>query len=617
MKKKSLLPMLLIFVGFVGLYMATRSTIHTFDALSYTQDVENKPFIELYHPHHLLYGVVGRWALRLAELFGYSGRADVPIQWLNALAGAAGVVLLWRFGVVFSGRRWLSLAPSLLMGVAYAFWLYATEVEVYTFAALFIVLSLWLLAKLPDHPRPVHGLGLALAGAGAVMFHQTNLFFVFPMSLFLAVHPTARRLLPFYAGGLALAVGLPYLLVGWWSGFRTLAQFYGWLTDYAQQGTWGGYLSLDHLPALRDGLLDTVSTASALAWVFYALALLGVVLGRLPRPWAFLVAGWLVLYGAFFWWWEPWNIEFWLVLLPLFALGILAGLRHDRAAKPISAAAGVLALLLLLQHLPTLRQNTNPQNDYYRQLAETLQAHLAPTDLVVTRGNILDLYLPFYADFPAAQVLSRRQQADLLEPLQHAHRRGQVIYIDHLLLDEPQDPQRNPFGLNAEEIAALWAAFPIQEKVAYAGQNVFYSIGERAAPTATRWRFDAHLGGWLEFGANAPRFEGGGWCITGGGDPWLESPPLTLDAARFMTLQIDLSIDQPADYGQFFWRRAGEGLDEARSLRFPLEVGRNTYTLSLAGREGWAGEIVFLRFDPIPENLTVNACVFSLVFGDG
>jgi hypothetical protein len=327
----------------------------------------------------------------------------------------------------------------------------------------------------------------------------------------------------------------------------------------------------------------------------------------------------MIPYGVFFWWWEPWNIEFWIVLLPLWALWMFSGLR---AAPVIPVLAIVLAVLLFDAHYDPLREAANPQNDYYQQITLALQPHLMESDLVVTRGNILDLYLPFYADFPASNVISLRELSfadaesieTLMSRIDFAHRRGQIVYIDQLVLDETFDGQRNPFGLAEADINRVKNAFPISENVMYNGQNVFYSIGIRSVgPT---WIFDDHLAGWLEKGAGNPRFEDGGWCITGGGDPWLESPPLAIDAKSHTRLTVEMSIDRPAEYEQIFWRRADEGLDEARSLRFPLQIGRQTYTLDLSGREGWADSIVFLRLDPIPENLDVNACIYRISLED-
>ncbi|MFQ5433752.1 MAG: hypothetical protein ACE5FD_02655, partial [Anaerolineae bacterium] len=54
-------------VALGALYFATRTQVHTFDALSYTWALEAKPFGLLFHPHHLLYGPAGWLAYHGAQ----------------------------------------------------------------------------------------------------------------------------------------------------------------------------------------------------------------------------------------------------------------------------------------------------------------------------------------------------------------------------------------------------------------------------------------------------------------------------------------------------------------------------------------------------------------------
>ncbi|MBZ0310695.1 MAG: hypothetical protein K8I82_31850, partial [Anaerolineae bacterium] len=283
----------------------------------------------------------------------------------------------------------------------------------------------------------------------------------------------------------------------------------------------------------------------------------------------------------------------------------------------LSFSALLLAVFLFRAHNTPIREAADARNDYYQQITEALTPHLRQTDSVVTRGNILDLYLPFYANHPPSFVISLREMGGskldmLINRITPAYHYGQIIFIDQMVLDEPLDGQRNPFGLTADEIAAFKAQFPIQENVRYGGNTVFYSIGKRTPPETRSWSFQNDLQGWTAFGLNNARFENGGWCFTGGGDPWLESSEVQINTAETTSIQIDMEIQSAAKEGQVFWRQQNEGLSEDRSLRFPLAVGRQTYTLELTGQKGWEGTIVFLRLDPIPENLEVTACVYRI-----
>lgn len=610
----------LIAICFTWLYFATRNGVHTFDALSYTWDVETKPLIEIFHPHHLLYGPAGQLSVSIANQFGYTGRADQPIQALNALAGALGVLALWQFGAVFTGKRWLSLAPALTVGMCYAYWFYATEVEVYTLAMLFIVLSLWALACLEREPIFRHALFLALATAGAVMFHQTNVMIAIPISVFLLARPALRRyFLPygFISGGI---VAILYIAVAYLSGLRDWDGFYRWVAGYTQTGQWGGYLSFEHLPALWGGLSNTISNQnSLLAIAFYGLALLGFATGGrslwlVGRVWWGFALVWLILYGTFFWWWEPWNIEFWIVLLPLWALGMLVGIRaNQRIGQLIAGGALVLAIALFSAHDAPIRESADPETDYYHHVITALQPHLAPDDLVVTRGNVLDLYVPFYARHSATYTISVRKlsfQGDafwiLHTQLQEAYRAGQTIYVDQIILDEPFSQERHPFGFSPEQIALLRQDFPFEPAVMLNDQVIFYGLNLRPDPSTRDFTFNRSLQGWRAYGAPEPQFIEDRWCFVGGLDPWLISPPLVIPAGETqMTLTMTVDAPQTA---QLFWHGDGGDFSEEASIQFPVTSAETSYELDITASE----TITRLRLDPVQSADGVTICLSGL-----
>ena len=116
------------------LYLATLTQVHTFDALSYVTSVERKPWTEVIHPHHLAYGPLGSLALQAGRWLGYAGGAALPMQLVNALAGALGVALFYGVVARATKRNDVALAATLLLGGSYAYWYYAVEIEVYTYA---------------------------------------------------------------------------------------------------------------------------------------------------------------------------------------------------------------------------------------------------------------------------------------------------------------------------------------------------------------------------------------------------------------------------------------------------------------------------------------------------
>lgn len=641
------------------LYFRTRTVIHTFDAVSYMWNVEVKPPDELFHPHHLLYAPLGQLAYRLAQRLGYSGHADVPIQAANALAGALGILFLWRFGVRWAKRPWASLGVAAAVGLCYAYWLYASEVEVYTLAAAFLTLSMWILAILDEQPRPARAAALGVAHAGAIMFHQTNVLFAVPVMLFLLLRPNLRRpgILAAYIGAGILAVGIPYGLVITGSGLNSPDAIYRWLTDYAQTGRWGGYLSLEHLPALQSGLASSIAGDIWLVGVFYGLAAVGLVLavwrslrGSHQAGWLAFGGAWLVLYVAFFWWWEPFNIEFWIALLPLWGFWMMAGwpavssnTTRERSTKKqallslkaaYTIAPMALAIVLFRANMAPVKAAGDPNNDYYYLVTVALQFEIAPNDVVVTRGNILDVYIPFYARHPGYLSLREveyntggdraRLLADLTSRLDEALALGRTVWIDQMVLDETRSGDRNPFGLLAEEIDALKARYPLQPGVMLNGANVFYSTPHNQEPDATSWSFDGTLSGWRAWAVTSPRFEQGAWCFTGGDDPQLESPPIEIDAGQWAAIEMELTLEADRSYVQVLWRTKDNDYSLERSIQVETARGQHTYRVQLAGAPGWDGTIIQLRIDPVPgisdtEGHLITACLRAvrLLGGDG
>src|SRR5438093_2709015 len=172
----------------LAIYLTTLTQVHTFDALSYVTSVERKPWTEVFHPHHLAYGPLGVLALHAGRALGYTGGAALPMQVVNALAGALGVALFYALVRRVTQRSDLALTGALLLGGGYAYWYYAVEIEVYTVATLFLIVCLDILTR----PGWWHSrrslLLLGLAQAGTVLFHQTNVLLGGPIAGMLGAH---------------------------------------------------------------------------------------------------------------------------------------------------------------------------------------------------------------------------------------------------------------------------------------------------------------------------------------------------------------------------------------------------------------------------------------------
>jgi hypothetical protein len=533
----------------------------------------------------------------------------------------------------------VAAAGALLLGASYAFWYYAVEVEVYTIACLFLVLALALLLALLRRPTPSLAAALGATQGMAVLFHQTNVLLAIPAlaAIYLGSRQQADgrgRLLPApllaaYGAPLALIVGGAYLGVGLGvSGFRSWGALYSWLTGYAQTGWWGGAIDGAKLAGLGVGLSKTLAQPGGAAVGVGLLALLLISLGGLRAappgaPWVLLA--WLLTYGAFFLWWEPDNVEFWIASLPPFYLLLLLALagrwpaRASLAGSWPLAALGGLGLAMLLINLGAIRQRGDASTDLQRRVAAALAARSAPGDLLLPPDGLQELYLPYYSgrqevislnqamtasrgDWPAA-CAALRVRVELALASGYA-----LLAADDALRPVPAASGESPtpmerFRLTPDRVADCYAPLAPMLAPLDLGPGL---PGYRRIPPAQEladgpgWNFTRGDWGWRA--ANADTKAGpGGLLLRPKVDPALSSPPLGLEAARYGAIELRLAATTAARDAQLFFLDAAGRADEGRSLRWQLAPGpeARTYRLDLRAAPGWRGTIGGLRLDPV------------------
>jgi hypothetical protein len=673
-----------VFLLTLLLYLGTLTQVHTFDALSYVTSVERKPWTQVFHPHHLAYGPLGLLAQALGGALGVRGAA-LPMQVLNALAGALGVALFFSLARRLTARADLALLAALLLGDAYAYWYYAVEIEVYTVATLFLIVCLWLMAALLERPGPRAALLLGLAQGGAVLFHQTNLLLCAPALLVLAAaewrrttdeRPTTRdggpttndegrrtndqrrgtedegrrtedehtsgarrktlthhasrftfyvlrftfyvlRIrLPEYALVLALVVGLPYLVVGVFvSGLRSWDAFAGWLLEYVRTGWWGGPITSDTWTRLGRGLGETLAQPGGaplglLLVGLLVLRLRGLASGR--RALAAALALWLLVYAAFFTWWEPDNIEFWIASLPPALLLLALALRGAPRWGPevwIGLAVGLAALAL---NRDAIVRRGDPARDLQRRAADAVGAQVGPADLVLVADELQELYLPYYEqhdNFMSINQAMFGQGGDwgraceaLRGRIEAALHAGATAVIAEAVLRPPALLLAR-HRIDQAQVDACFAPYagllrPLPMPPETPPHWRLATARELAAGPG--WRFDAGPQGWSAANLGAERFDGG-WRSVPGADPWLLSPLLDIGAEDYQAVEIRLANGTRARDAQLFFAGTDGALDEARSLRWTLAGTRapTTYRLELRGAPGWRGRIGRLRIDPV------------------
>lgn len=600
-------------------YLGTLTHVHTFDALSYILDVSRKPWQQLFHPHHLAYGPFGALMVSISQTD--PARA---LQWANAIAGSLGSALLCA--IVY--RRWqrvdVAVLAALSCAFSYAYWYYAVEVEVYTLATLCIIAVMWCVMD----PAPARGrwrLGLAVALAGAVLFHQTNALMAIP--LFVRAWPdlraggVARRgWLIAGAGGVAI-VGLAYAWVMVIiSGFTTYADAHRWLFDYVDSGWWGGKATLSDV---RDGLADTVAAGwggyIAFATVVLAAISYWTTRTRIEQPWLLV---WLITYGAFFSWWEPDNIEFWIATTPIAAMLLVAPLvQFARTDIRIMVAYGLLVTTFTL-NVSAIRTRGEAQTDLQRRIAGAVADASQPADLVLVPDGLQELYLPYYHQREhflsvnaaiAAQGSWEAGCASIQDAILQTHRAGAAVLLASDFLT-PSETMQQRYGLSSAAVSKCVAdILPLLEVVPMPTGVPEHSRLPRAGAllTTNHWSLlaDAPFG-WTTNNATTIPTDGG-WLLAVALDPSMTSP--LLDVAMPKRIVMTLAATGTADRnGQLFVATAPNQFDEAHAVAWTYADGRQTIAIELGQLPTLPPRLIQIRIDPVANGAGGSVTLYGI-----
>lgn len=409
-------------IGWALLYLGTLTSRYAYDGVAYCGEIvlalARGSLREVVHLNHLLFH-----PLALAVVTATGGASaelgvHVRLQVLQALLGAATMV-----GLLLVLRRRVAppvaAASASVVGLSFAFWHFATDVEVYTLGALTLVAALASALTASEEPRPGAAALAGVAGAVAVLAHATYAVFALATGLLLMLWAPGRRL----RIGIAFALGLAGTLAG-----VVAPIVLGPLGAGRPEGRWGlllGYMQSGSREGLlgwpwRDlpGGLATVAhgvVASPPGWAvmtlvpaFLVVAAAALILARRTdlRAWraAVLAFAWVVPIGLFHLSWD-FNEKYWIAaMVPgalLLAVACDAGLRRLavgwRAAPVIALAVG-----LLVANVPTIRRDMVPANNRFLLVAEALRAATPAGSQVVLSGldpwRELKVYVPYFAE---------------------------------------------------------------------------------------------------------------------------------------------------------------------------------------------------------------------------
>lgn len=618
-------------------YLTTLTHVHTFDALSYVLDVDGKHWTDVLHPHHLAYGPLGSLIHGMLDGIGVGGSVLVPLQIVNALAGASGVAMFFALVQRITRRVDLALCGALLLGSSYAYWYYAIEVEVYTIAALFLIICLWLMVELVQQPAPSRKLYITLGCVQgmAVLFHQTNVLLCVPITLAMVLgarrHSSrmlSLRLFFAYVVPFVCITAGSYVVVGFGvHGLRSWDKFVEWMMFYAHVGWWGGPVIGEKWVDLGKGLSDTLAQPGGALLGLLLLGLLVLYLRRLLAGYAYLVATlfvWLASYGAFFMWWEPDNIEFWIASLPPFILLLMLalGTGERRSWQPGVWVAGAIGITLWGVNYDAIAYRGDCAYDDYRRITDVLVEHSMPEDLLLVADGLQELYLPYYGDRVHVWSINKAMfegngdfadACDLLhEQVFAAQARGAAVLVaEHVLYPvrggtQFSDPVLERFELSQEEVTRCFGPYISDVMPLPMGSMLpmYYRL-----PTAQElaegrgWHFEHTQWGWQAVNVGGSRFAGG-WEFVPGVDPILTSPPLVLDLSDYEAIEIRLAATFATTATaklELFYRNEQGLVEGAYAVQRTLKDGdeARTYGITIAGRPGWSGTITGLRLDPV------------------
>jgi hypothetical protein len=457
---------LIVVACLAGLYLLTLSKNHNEaeDSIHYIHHVTIGDWHDpvIWSANHLLHGPINLAFYDLWKLFGYSHNAQLPMQTLNVLFGLLTVLVFLNLARKLKLSAWASVSGALLLGVSHGFWWYSVECEVYILPLPFILLmfrslvlirrdfaniwnhislGVWHAGAMLSHQQHVL-LGLVVIGAYVLCWQETRMkFIVIVKNVTTYVGCGALLIIVSYAGALVFGVGE-----------QGMTDPRGWFLGNAGSDSWGGWPAggvvkamigisrafigahfVFGYPAFAEMLQRKLPSfnlteevflfqgfpASAIFFLGVLALLFGASIGYLivrslrtlgttirgssDKKYFLILSGITVIIYAFFnLWWEPQNLEFWIVLVPILCLDLMilvepaTGLSSRRYATGMASAIAIVSLFVV-NLVGSVLPQTDPDRDFWYVHERWLIEHASQEDVIVTgSGYIAYGYLELY-----------------------------------------------------------------------------------------------------------------------------------------------------------------------------------------------------------------------------
>jgi hypothetical protein len=434
------------------LYLATLSNHYTGDSIEYALAIEGGDPALLLDPFHPLLHPAGLLFFRLWQLAGWTGRALLPLEVLNALAGGLCAGLLASIAGVLSGSGGLAVLAGLGFAVSGGMWMLSVEAEFVTVPLALSLAVLWLILcaspALAARRRYPVVLGLATAAAIAGYASSALLIPVVLVGLLAdgRLEPARRRRqCGVYLAAVLLLFVPAYLgfLAAWTRGNweKAPAYFFGNST-YGRvelfsipHGIYAFLRSVALYPHLSlEGttrqFLARASPAGRLLFAGYHGGVLLVVCAPLWLAWrarrrdrhrlwpgerqsrrrALLVLGtWAALFAAFGFYWVPGDQSFWLPVLAAWWLLVATALAAaEVTGRRLAVALACVALLAAGNALFEVVPRHDLRRNAAYQAARQVIANTPREEIALVRADdITGLYLEYWGDRQVVTVESK------------------------------------------------------------------------------------------------------------------------------------------------------------------------------------------------------------------
>lgn len=405
------------------------------DSINYLRHIAGGK--HLFHQHHLLYHFFAHYWLNAFSSILPTVSEHYIVQAFTALWGSSILAVCYLFFVNrFHLTKALALAGTCVIAFSYGTWFYSVNVEVYSPANFFILCALYKMGAQQVIRKDL--LVVALLHAGAMLFHQINVLFTVVCVLWIwrRFRPGMFGPLVTYFAVAGLITGLTYFFVGWFIEMKNdPVAFADWILGYTvghsywQMPGWqtplkaaaglarsfiGGQFLFQLQPvtailesgfsghALEDEKFLTRNLPASYAWMILALsALFGLAVLTIALKFVAAISkmatqekiilplfATLIVYSAFFCFWMPEILDFWILQMVLIWLLLIGMLPLTRFPFRIHNFHGTLILAIMLfviNYFGSIRWLRSFTNDWYYQEIHKIEAREA--DLIIIRDK--------------------------------------------------------------------------------------------------------------------------------------------------------------------------------------------------------------------------------------